>query len=553
MMSRKNKSLINSLAADKSADHNNKIKNGSSSSSNKKRSVQNPTEDESSAHTPKRNRTESIVQSDLLSQSISNDNQAYSTPPRGPIIASTTSYFNKNLPVQDQPYDSSRKRQSRVSPNQKFPPFRLWIDDTNGHLSTELSIIREINKSTRLDFTYGRFAKSNDGRTYFLLFANSVSQFEFLLKKENWPKTINNLTYTFDLPNKTPASYSLVIQNVPPQWDAQSFGVELKRQYPSIIRTARLFRSGGIPLAKVRIDFSSHDVIADLLKAKRLLVDDSNIAYPIVPYVPPTKILRCYTCQAFDDHVSAYCPFKDDPICFRCSQHHPYNPKCENQIKCVHCDGNHMAGNPNCPVKLAKRKEKNLLQQSSHTSKSSSSSSTANMSNTTINAKSNSSSWVTIRDDNSSGVAVPSSINSTNQFASISNSASNNLCSNNIISMLDKINCTMLDIKSQQEIIKNKLEQWEDKIKINQVEIHRTQRCIRDVLIPIVHDTIKSLMTDLELPNNQNLSVMLRKLEDCSADITRHFLSHDYSINNINPLALNSSTSIITSEIDHES
>jgi hypothetical protein len=72
-----------------------------------------------------------------------------------------------------------------------------------------------------------------------------------------------------------------------------------------------------------------------------------------------TRVLRCYNWQAYDNHIAAHCPNKDDLICFRCAQHHPYNSNCDNTIQCVHCKGDHIPGNLNCPVKLEKRHEKN--------------------------------------------------------------------------------------------------------------------------------------------------------------------------------------------------
>ncbi|CAF4966340.1 unnamed protein product [Rotaria sp. Silwood1] len=73
------------------------------------------------------------------------------------------------------------------------------------------------------------------------------------------------------------------------------------------------------------------------------LMHDDNTAFAVEPYIPPIRILRCYNCQVYDDHIAAHCPNKDNPVCFRCAQHHPYNPNCNNVIKCAHCQGDHMA------------------------------------------------------------------------------------------------------------------------------------------------------------------------------------------------------------------
>lgn len=152
---------------------------------------------------------------------------------------------------------------------------------------------------------------------------------------------------------------------MPTQWDVQSFCDELKSQYKTIIKSERLYVRGGRPIPKIRIDFSSNKELSGILKNKRMLLDDNNTSYSIEPYVPPPKVLRCYICQQYDDHIAAHCPNKEKPICFKCGQQHQYNPECGNKICCVHCKGDHMAGNPSCPKKIETRELKKIQLKSS--------------------------------------------------------------------------------------------------------------------------------------------------------------------------------------------
>lgn len=297
------------------------------STPNRKRSVHDSNESELQNHTPKRNRAET-----------SNDQRDYNhneqnSPPsdyvkRGTKTAPppTTSYFNTHQPLKQRRNESSMQARNESLPKQTFPPFRITLKDENQFSASELGIIKEINKHCRLNITYGRFTKTSNDQTCFLLYATTTTQFEYLMIESNWPPTINNFNYKLDLPNKIPASYSIVIQNVPNQWNTQSFGNELKQIYSSIVRVVRLYRNGGRPLSKVRVDFSSHKELSTILKSKRILLDDANTAFAIEPYLPPTRILRCYNCQVYDDHIAAHCPNKNKPVCFRCAQHHPYNP-----------------------------------------------------------------------------------------------------------------------------------------------------------------------------------------------------------------------------------
>ncbi|CAF3446295.1 unnamed protein product, partial [Rotaria sp. Silwood2] len=192
-------------------------------------------------------------------------------------------------------------------------------------------------------------------RKSFLLYANSSHQFERLCNKSLWPLTICSCNYIVDIPSKVPTSYSLIATGIPAQWDLTDFELDVKKQYPSIVKVERMLVRGGTPIAKVRIDFSSNEDVQKILKHKRLLLDDENTSFPVQQYYPPFKILRCYNCQQYNDHVAANCPRKDTPICFRCGQNHPYNPNCSNKICCANCKEEHLAGNPSCRVKIAER------------------------------------------------------------------------------------------------------------------------------------------------------------------------------------------------------
>ncbi len=159
-----------------------------------------------------------------------------------------------------------------------------------------------------------------------------------------------------------PSSYSVVTLNVPTQSGAQSFCDELKLQYKTIVKSERLYVRGGRPIPKIHINFSSNKELSEILKSKRMLLDDHNTSYSIEPYVAPSRVLRCYICQKYDDHIVAHCPNKDKPICFKCGQQHSYNPICQNNICCccAHFKGDHMAGNPNCPKKIKIRELKKM-------------------------------------------------------------------------------------------------------------------------------------------------------------------------------------------------
>lgn len=234
-----------------------------------------------------------------------------------------------------------------------FPPFRLnFVGDAK---PSELSIIKCLNKHFRTNITYGRY--TNDNTKRFLLHANTGEQFDQLMDLNAWPDLIGEIDYSIDLPSKVPASYSLVVLGVPTQWNLDDFENDIRKQYQTIVKVERLLVRGGVPIPKVRIDFSNNDEVTKILKIKKLIFDDENTSFMVQPYSPPVKLLRCFDCQMYNDHIASNCPRKNTPICFRCGENHPYDPKCTNKIRCANCQQEHMAGNPNCPFKIEARKK----------------------------------------------------------------------------------------------------------------------------------------------------------------------------------------------------
>ncbi|CAF2034111.1 unnamed protein product [Rotaria magnacalcarata] len=245
---------------------------------------------------------------------------------------------------------------NEVLPRSTFPPFRLSFNDSK--LPSELSIIKDINRQCRISLSFGRYS-SFGKKNSFLIYANSADQYDRLMTKSIWPTMICDRNYVLDLPSKIPTSYSIVMLNVPVQWNIEELGNDIKNQYSTIVKVERFYVKGGKPISKVRINFSSSEELKSILKNKSILLDDANTSYKIEPYIPPTKILRCYNCQQYNDHTAINCPNKDKPICFRCGLNHPYNSNCQNKICCAHCRQEHMAGNPSCPNKIEERNKRN--------------------------------------------------------------------------------------------------------------------------------------------------------------------------------------------------
>ena len=200
-------------------------------------------------------------------------------------------------------------------------------------------------------------------KNHFLLYANSTDQFKRLMDRNAWPPKICDFDFFLNIPWKVPTSFSIVVMGIPAQWDTSELETEIKKQYSTVLKVERVYVKGGIPISKVRIDIASNHELSVILKNKRILLDEENTSYPIHPYTPPVKILRCYNCQQYNDHVAANCPRKDTLACFRCGQSNPFNLNCLNNVCCAHCKGDHLSGSPNYQTKIEERRKRVVASQ----------------------------------------------------------------------------------------------------------------------------------------------------------------------------------------------
>ena len=421
------------------------------------------------AYSPKRNRGEAPASEDNPNQQKDETRNKISQQ----TIPSAKSYFNSYKPHKTNADNTRGRRSSDVRARQSFPPFRISLADDRRYPTTEFTIIMEINNHCKLNLTFGRFTKSNDDKTSFLLYASTSAQFEHLMHISNWPERICQTEYQLTLPTKIPPQYSIVVLNIPFQWNETAFGEALKSRYPSIVRVVRLYRRGGHPLSKIRVDFASNSELGTILKAKCVLLNEDNTAFAVEPYVPPTQVLRCYNCQAYEDHVAAHCPNKSNPVCFRCAQNHPFNSQCDRPIQCANCKGSHMAGNPSCPVKSEKRHEKEQRKK-------------APSGTPSLPAKSNQRAWSTNTVELLFNEMRP--IDAASSVSTAANTPNGGNLLKDFTDTLRSINDTLLQIKHQQDTLNQRSESLEGQVHNYLEDMKQVKHCLYEIICPMVDE-----------------------------------------------------------------
>ena len=218
-------------------------------------------------------------------------------------------------------------------------------------------------------------------------------------------------------------------------------------------------------------------------------MDDDHMSYIIEPYRAPTRVLRCYICQKYDDHVAAHCPNKNDPVCFKCGQHHQYNPNCQNAIQCPHCQGDHMAGSPNCPTKIAKRQEKNRKRML------------------------NSTNWVPPPATQQRPNAC---LDNTGQhlLGNATTTRPTDINQIDIADILNKINNTMVAISQQQHALNDKFTALSAKLNIHSTEMNHINYVIDEILCPLIKEVSSQVSTQAKAQKKQKISPLYDKLAE---------------------------------------
>lgn len=259
---------------------------------------------------------------------------------------------------------SAMKNFSAQNRKNNFPPFKIEFE--NQQKPIEIHVLNELVKNNnKLNVSSASYSSYPQSRHVLLLFANDSSSYELLFENNTWPKSICGLSFRVIYPNRIPTSYSIIVNQIPRDWIVDSILPLIASRYPSVVQVVRIFRDDK-PTNRIRIDFRSNDDVQTILQVSYIYID--SIRYPAVAYKPLIRIERCFRCQQFG-HKSTNC--SNEPKCYKCGESHEYQKMCLNGVKCANCSGQHMAGAPECPVKISYRKDQqqNNIRKASESSK----------------------------------------------------------------------------------------------------------------------------------------------------------------------------------------
>ena len=249
------------------------------------------------------------------------------------------------------PLTNERKRQKSM-----LPPLKVEFEGQQK--PAEIQVLDDLVKNdNRLNVSSASYSTHPHSRHVLLVYANDSATYELLMESKSWPSTLSGLQFKVTLPTRTPTSYSVIVNRVPRDWHVNTIKPLIEQRYLSTIQVTRIYREGQ-PINRIRVDFRSNEDVQSIVGNSHIFI--GSIRYPAVAYKPLARLDRCFRCQQFG-HKAANCA--NESRCFKCGDQHEYNRACTNAVKCANCSGTHMAGSPECPVKISYRREQRQQQE----------------------------------------------------------------------------------------------------------------------------------------------------------------------------------------------
>ena len=236
-----------------------------------------------------------------------------------------------------------------------LPPVKVEFE--RQQRPAEIQVLNDLVKhDNRLNVSYASYSTHPHSRNVLLVYANDSATYELLLENNSWPTALGGLQFKVTLPTRTPTSYSVIVNRVPREWHVDSIKPLIAQRYLSNVQVTRIFREGQ-PINWIRVDFRSNEDVQTIVNSSHICID--SIRYPAVAYKPLARLDRCFRCQQFG-HKAVNCA--NESKCFKCGEQPEYKRDCANAVKCASCSSTHMAGSPECPVKICYRREQRLQQ-----------------------------------------------------------------------------------------------------------------------------------------------------------------------------------------------
>ncbi|CAF1105549.1 unnamed protein product [Didymodactylos carnosus] len=230
------------------------------------------------------------------------------------------------------------KRRVAFTP-EPFPPFILSFTGNTAspnEIRTKLIDLKNIHKCP----TTCRFNSKKD----LLLFPQDDAAQQYL--SINLPLNLfgDSFTYTSRTAKVIQKTFSCVLKNVDSSINEIDLLTDIRDIVSDVVAVSRIKNAAqNTPTSLLRIDFSNETARNDLLQKRKLIV--TPFTYPVIEYIPPVKIIRCFKC-----HYANEC--NNQIKCGKCSGNHGLDNCTNTTLNCPNCGDAHKVTYPGCKVRL---------------------------------------------------------------------------------------------------------------------------------------------------------------------------------------------------------
>ena len=183
-----------------------------------------------------------------------------------------------------------------------------------------------------------------------LIFVDSMESFAQLYDESSWPISIGEMNYTKQIPTHLPPQFSLVLRNIPRDYDTEQMLTDIQQTHHAVIGAHRILNAEKTPTSFIRLDIRCPKALADLLAKKFIYVNQER--FTITEYIAPAKVLLCNKCFQIG-HFHSTCK-NTMAICKRCGKEttdeNKHIESCNSTPCCIRCKGSHESNGHRCPV-----------------------------------------------------------------------------------------------------------------------------------------------------------------------------------------------------------
>jgi len=159
-----------------------------------------------------------------------------------------------------------------------------------------------------------------------------------------FPDHVDEVRISTAKPASSSAHQSLIIHQIPfdVNFEDMKESLEETLRISCAKKVTRMFHRSGLPIASIRVNFTTSDIVASLLEDG--FVNMLFGHHPVKEYHMPQRVFTCFNCHQHG-HIAKDC--RNKVICARCGTEH-LGPCEAAKLHCVNCKGEHFPGQSIC-------------------------------------------------------------------------------------------------------------------------------------------------------------------------------------------------------------